>query len=108
MILRTKVDWLENKELSEQEIAKREVLGKEYEPDEDVYNKVSKNAIIDTGENKLYVEVDEDKICLTPLLNGEFIVADDQVQRMEERLFFESKLDLIYELLTESKIKKIN
>lgn len=104
MILKTTIDWLQNKPLSEEEIAKREVLGPDYKSTDD-YDEVEKSAIIDTSDDKLYIEIEPNKICMTKLLGGEFIVDDnDIIQRMEERLYFKCTLAELFENLMKDKV----
>lgn len=108
MIIKTKIDWVQTRELSEEERerieAKKAVLEDRYDPfedEEDLFEDAEKNAIIDTNNNKLYVEISENKICLTNLLGGEYIVMENgSTQRVEERLYFKSTLEEIYTELT--------
>ena len=103
MIIRTKIDWLQNKELSteEREIldAKREFL-ESYDEYEEEYEETTKEAILDTFNNKIYIQVEENKICLIELLGGQYIQDESGAMRkMEERLYFESTLDELYDQL---------
>ena len=103
MILRTKIEWLQQKQLSEKEIAKREVLGTDYDSSE-TYETVIKTAIVDTENDKLYVEAGEGKICMTKLLNAEYAYTENgQIERIEERVTIFETLDNIYEQLTKIK-----
>lgn len=104
MIIKTKIEWNQTKELTESEKelreAKKSVL-KDYDPtNEDEYETVIKRAIIDTKDDKLYVEISENKICLTNLMNGEYMVFDDSIQKVSNRIYFEATLDEIMEKLT--------
>lgn len=106
MIIKTKIEWSEPIEISEEEKAKREVLGSEYQPIDD-YEKLEKEAIIDTVENKLYVEIDERKVCLTELLGADYLYSDSGfITKMEEKIYLITTLDKIYKMLT--KKEKIN
>jgi hypothetical protein len=106
MILKTKIDWLQNKELSDSEKellqAKKEFLGDDYiDDDEKQYEEIEKNAIIDTDSDKLYIEIDDEKVCMVRLLGGDYYPTEDgALQRIEERLYFMSTLDEIYNTLT--------
>lgn len=110
MILQTTVEWTQDKKLSKEESeklkAKREVLGDEYDSYEDqdlLYEETVKNAIIDTNENKLYVEISEGRICMTHLLGCQYICTiDNNLQTVTEKLYFESTLDEIKEKLNEN------
>lgn len=104
MIIRTKIEWSQTKELteSEKEIreAKKSVL-KDYNPhEEDDYETVEKQAIIDTEDDKLYVEISENRICLTSLMTGEYMIVEDSIQKVSNRIYFEATLDEIMEKLT--------
>lgn len=106
MILLTEIEWEQNRELSELEKekieAKREFVP-EYDPysDDSLFEQTIKRAIIDTDSDKLYVEVEYNKICMTNLLGGVYITENNYTQRVEERLYFEAKLEDIYKNLTE-------
>lgn len=107
MIIRTKIDWLQNKELSETEKEFLEAK-KEFEENFDSFNEeyeeTEKNAIIDTDSDKLYIEVETERICMTRLLDGQYILAENgNMERIEERLFFKSTLDEIYNELIKNK-----
>lgn len=104
MIIRTKIEWSQAKELTESEKefreAKRSVL-KDYNPhEEDEYETVEKQAIIDTEDDKLYVEISENRICLTSLMGGEYMIVEDSIQKVSNRIYFEATLDEIMEKLT--------
>lgn len=106
MILKTKIDWLQNKEMSdaEKEImqAKKDVMGDDYVDDyEDEYEEIEKNAIIDGCNDKIYIEIDSETVCLVRLLGADYYPTESgSMQRIEERLYFKSTLDEIYENLT--------
>lgn len=102
MILRTQIEWLEPKQLSEEEQAKLDYLGKHYVPDdEEIYTEVLKNALIDTSDNKLYIELDSTSVAMSNLLSAIYVVkGNGEVQRNEEKLYIKSTLDEIYENLT--------
>lgn len=115
MILKTTVEWTQDKKLSKSEKenidAKREVLGENYDPYEDqhlLYEETVKNALIDTNENKLYVEISEDRICMTHLLGCQYIAtSDDLLQTVTEKLYFKSTLDKIMKELKKQNKTKI-
>jgi hypothetical protein len=105
MILRTKIDWLQNKVLTkeEQEIleAKREVLEDDYDAAAEEYEETEKDAIIDTVNDKIYIEIEPDKICMIRLLDAQYAYNEaGKMERIEERLYFKSTLEQIYNELT--------
>lgn len=106
MILRTTVDWEQTKEMTEHE---REVMEAraEFDPtynphaDDSLFESTVKSAIIDTDNDKLYIQISDEKLCMTKLLAGEYFALDNgEIERVEERLYFKSTLDEIYEKLT--------
>lgn len=100
MILRTQIEWLQLKELSEKEMAKREVLGSDYDSTES-YETVLKDAIVDTVNDKLYVGLTNDKVCMTRLLSAEYAYNESgQIERIEERVTIIETLENIYKQLT--------
>lgn len=100
MIIKTKIEWLQQKELSDKEIAKREVLGTDYDTS-DSYETVLKTAVVDTINDKLYVEISDTKVCMTKLLSAEYAYGENgQIERIEERITILEKLDNIYNQLT--------
>ena len=103
MIIRTKIDWSQEKKLDpiekEKIEAKAEVVP-EYDPYDDLNEEVEKEALIDTTEDKIYVQVDDNKICMMNLLSGEYILTDTSVQRFQERIIFKGNLDEIEKKLT--------
>lgn len=101
MILKTNIEWEQSKDLSDKErelMEARAEVDPGYNPhdDEDLFELVIREAIIDTDNNKLYVEVSKDKICMTELLGGQYIGDGETTQRIEERLYFKSTLEEIY------------
>jgi hypothetical protein len=99
MILRTRIEWLQLKKLSANELAKREVLGSDYDSS-DEYETVEKEAIVDTINDKLYIELTPEKICMTRLLNAEYAYNENgQIERIEERVTIMETLDNIYNKL---------
>lgn len=106
MLLKVKIDWVQNKKLTKEEQeqldAKIEVLGSDYEDSyEDRYDEVEKLALIDTENNKMYVEVEDNKVCLTRLLTAEYIpTSTGNVERIEERLYINTTLVEIEKQLT--------
>ena len=104
MILRAKIDWLQPRKLDPAEKEKIEAR-KEFEPhynsSKDENEEVEKDSIIDTGNNKLYVQTTEDKVCMTNLLKSDFIENEEgNIERIEERIYFKSTLDEVYEQIT--------
>lgn len=100
MIIRTQIEWLQQKQLSDKEIAKREVLGSDYDTS-DAYETVLKTAIVDTVNDKLYVEISDTKVCMTKLLSAEYAYSEGgQIERIEERVTILETLDNIYNQLT--------
>lgn len=99
MIIRTKIEWTQEKKLDELEKQKLEAKA-EFEPDfdpfEEMYEDSEKEAIIDTNQNKVYVAIEPGKICVMNLLGAEYIVVGKSVQRFQERVTFEGDLDEIY------------
>ena len=105
MILRTIIDWEQDKEMDEYEksvFEARRIVDPDYNPyaDDSLFESTTKNAIIDTVQNKIYVEISDDRLCMTKLLGGEYVIINDEIDRLEERLYFQSTLDEIYEKLT--------
>lgn len=111
MILKTKIDWLQNKNLTkeEQEIleAKKEFLEDAYDIINEEFEEAEKDAIIDTVNDKIYIEVEPDKICLIRLLDANYAFTESgRMERIEERLYFKSTLETIYNELTNNKNNK--
>ena len=109
MIIKTKIDWLQTKNLSEEEKklleAKKSVVD-DYNEYEEEYEEAQKDAIIDTLNDKVYIEVEDNKICLIRLLEGMYFpTGEGSVERVEERMFFESNIQDIYEQLIEENNK---
>lgn len=112
MIIRTKVKWTDVKELSPEEKERIEamkyVLGDDYEVEsdneEEPYEEYEKDAIIDFVNDKVYVEMEPGRICVSRLLGGEhYYNPDGNLERLEERLFFDYNLDELYKILTSNK-----
>ena len=104
MIIKTKIDWLQTKKLSEYEQAKREVVGDDFKDDTDPYEEAEKDAVIDTGNDKMYIQIEPDKICMIRLLDAQYLYSENgQLERIEERLMFKSDLETIYNELTQKK-----
>lgn len=108
MILRTTIEWVQIKPLTEFEIAKREVLAEEYEPPVDEYEELIKEAVIDTTNEKIYIEIEPDKICMIRLLDANYAYNENGgMERIEERLIFKETLENIYnKLIQEQQINK--
>lgn len=111
MILKTKIDWLQNKVLTkeEQEIlqAKKEVLEDAYDIINEEFEEAEKDAIIDTVNDKIYIEIEPEKICMIRLLDANYAFTESgQMERIEERLYFKSTLETIYNELTNNKNNK--
>lgn len=114
MILRTTVEWTQDKKISPEELeklkAKQEVLGDEYDPYDDqdlLYEQTVNNAIIDTDNDKLYVEVSENRICITHLLGCQYVYTpDNTLQTITEKLYIQSTLEEIEEALKTKNKKK--
>lgn len=103
MIIKTKIDWLQNKVLTDEEKevleAKRIVLGDDYDAN-DEYDETEKNAIIDTTNDKIYIEIEPEKVCMVRLLDAQYVYTEDgRMERIEERLYLKSTLDEIFENL---------
>lgn len=113
MILRTTVEWTQDKKISPEDLeklnAKKEVLGDEYNPLEDqdlLYEDTVNNAIIDLYNDKLYVEISKKRICLTHLLASQYVYnTDNYLQIITEKLYIESTLDEIEKELLKSNKK---
>lgn len=106
MILRTKIDWLQAKELSEKEKAKKEVLGADYVAPKEEFEKTQKDAIVDTYTDKLYIGVSENKVCIMRLLDTQFIPnTEGGIEKFEDTILIEGTIENIYNQLTESLLK---
>lgn len=100
MIILTKISWVQTKKLSDEEReileAKKAVI-EDYDSYDDAYEDTEKNAIIDTEGEKVYIEIDEKTVCMTRLLSGEYYTNDrGNLERIEERLYFQGNLTEIY------------
>lgn len=103
MIIRTKIEWSQDKQLDpveKEKIEARAEFESSYDPYEDLTEIVEKEAIIDTIGDKLYVQIEEDKICMLNLLSGEYILTNTSIKKFQERVIFRGTLDDIYTLLT--------
>jgi hypothetical protein len=110
MILRTKIAWLKAKEETEEEKLKKEVLGDEYQEDtsKESFDKTKKDAIIDTDNDKIYIQLYEDQVCIQKLLQTEFLPTEDgTLTRYEDSIIIYSTLDEIYEQLTKPTFKNL-
>lgn len=105
MILKTKIDWLESKKITDEEKAKKEVLGDEYVAPKEEFEKTKKDAIVDTFTDKLYIEVSKNKVCIMRLLDTQFLPgADGSYEKFEDTILIEGTIDDIYEKLIESRL----
>lgn len=105
MIIKTKIDWMQNKKLSDEEKeiieAKKAVLDN-YNGYDEEYEETEKEAVIDTVNDKIYIQVEENKICLIRLLGGDYFPNEQGVlERIEERIYFQSNLDDVFKQLKE-------
>lgn len=106
MLIRTKLDWSEKKDLTAlseddraQLEAKIEYVGEDKMYDE-LYEDVVKDAIIDTVGDKLYVQIKENQLSLRRLLDSVFVQGPEgSVQKYEDQILFEGTLDELYENL---------
>ena len=103
MIIKTKIEWLKEIELTEEEKtiieAKRAVLGGEYIPEDIKYDAVTKDAIIDFKNKLLLVQVEQDEICVTKLLESTYVSIEDGVQKLTDRQYFKGDLEELYNIL---------
>lgn len=103
MIIKTKIEWLKEIELTEEEKtiieAKRAVLGGEYIPEDIKYDAVTKDAIIDVKNKLLFVQVEQDEICVTKLLESTYVSIEDGVQKLTDRQYFKGDLEELYNIL---------
>lgn len=111
MILKTKMEWLQTKVLTKEEKeileAKKDVLQEAYNEMEDEYESSERDAVIDTVNDKIYVEVEPGRICMMRLLFADYMYTEGgQMERIEERLYFKSTLETIYNELTTNKNNK--
>lgn len=103
MIIKTKIEWLKEIELTEEEKtiieAKRAVLGGEYMPEDIKYDAVTKDAIIDVKNKLLFVQVEQDEICVTKLLESTYVSIEGGVQKLTDRQYFKGDLEELYNIL---------
>ena len=103
MIIKTKIEWLKEIELTEEEKtiieAKRAVLGGEYIPEDIKYDAVTKDAIIDIKNKLLFVQVEQDEICVTKLLESTYVLIEGGVQKLTDRQYFKGDLEELYNIL---------
>ena len=103
MIIKTKIEWLKEIELTEEEKtiieAKRDVLGGEYIPEDIKYDAVTKDAIIDVKNKLLFVQVEQDEICVTKLLESTYVSIEGGVQKLTDRQYFKGDLEELYNIL---------
>ena len=103
MVIKTKVEWLKEIELTEEEQAimepKRAVLGGEYMPEDIKYDEVTKDAIIDFKNKLLFVQVEQDEICVTKLLESTYVSIEGGVQKLTDRQYFKGDLEELYNIL---------
>ena len=103
MIIKTEIDWLIEKKLTEEEKelieAKKEVLGNDYVPELDQYTSLKKDAIIDFENQFIFVSTDENEVCVTRLLDSDYFPVDGTVHKMTDRQYFKGNLDEVYNTL---------
>lgn len=103
MIIKTKIEWLKEIELTDEEKAiieaKRAVLGGEYIPEDIKYDAVTKDAIIDIKNKLLFVQVEQDEICVTKLLESTYVLIEGGVQKLTDRQYFKGDLEELYNIL---------
>ena len=103
MVIKTKIEWLKEIELTEEEKtineAKRAVLGGEYIPEDIKYDAVTEDAIIDVKNKLLFVQVEQDEICVTKLLESTYVSIEGGVQKLTDRQYFKGDLEELYNIL---------
>ena len=103
MIIKTEIDWLIEKKLTEEEQelidAKKEVLGNDYVPESDQYTSSKKDAIIDFENQFIFVCTGENEVCVTRLLDSDYFPVDGTVHKMTDRQYFKGNLDEVYNIL---------
>lgn len=103
MVYRTVIEWVQERKLDpveKEKIEARVEFEKTYDPYDDLNEKVDKEAIIHTDEDKMYVQIEDDKICMLNLLNVEYIYMDDSIKKFQERIMFKGNLNDIEKKLT--------
>ena len=103
MVIKTKVEWLKEIELTEEEKtiieAKRAVLGGEYVPDDIKYGAVTKDALIDLRNKLLFVQVEQGELYLTKLLESTYVSIEGGVQKLTDRQYFKGDLEELYNIV---------
>lgn len=105
MIFKTKIEWRQEKELDpliKEELEAKAEFVTDYDPTDELYESIEKDCVIDTNDDRMYVQVSENKICMANLLGGEYMVLPDGIQRFEERIYFKGDLNDIYTELTKN------
>lgn len=103
MIYRTVIEWTQEKKLDpveKEKILAREEFDKEYDSYDDLNETVDKEAIIDTNENKLYVQVEDDKVAMLNLLSVEYVFMESFLRKFQEKIVFKGNLNEIEKKLT--------
>ena len=110
MILRTTIEYEEENtsNLSEDEkekyLAKKEFLGNDFPEAEILTHKIDRDGIIDTDNNKLYIDIGEGKISMRNLLDSEFFPLEDgSVGNFFSQVVFKGNLDEIEQNLIKEK-----
>lgn len=110
MILKTTIEYEEENtaHLTEEEkqkyVAKKEFLGKDFPEAELLMDKIDKPVIIDTDNEKMYIDIGEGKISMRHLLDSEFFPLEDgSVGNFFSQVVFKGNLDEIYNTLLEEK-----
>ena len=103
MVIKTEIEWLVEKKLTEEEQelidAKKEVLGNDYVPELDQYTSSKKDAIIDFENQFIFVKVYENELCVTRLLDSDYFPIEGTVHKMTDRQYFKGNLDDVYNIL---------
>ena len=103
MVIKTEIDWLVEKKLTEEEKeiidAKKEVLGSDYIPELDQYTSSKKEAIIDFENQFIFASVDENELCVTRLLDSDYFPIEETVHKMTDKQYFKGNLEEIYNKL---------
>ena len=103
MIIKTEIEWLVEKKLTEEEQeiidAKKEVLGNYYVPELDQYTPLKKDAIIDFENQFIFVSTGENELCVTRLLDSDYFPVGGAVHKMTDRQYFKGNIEEIYNIL---------
>lgn len=103
MIIKTEIEWLVEKKLTEEEQeiidAKKEVLGSDYVPELDQYTPLKKDAIIDFENQFIFVSTGENELCVTRLLDSDYFPVGGDVHKMTDRQYFKGNIEEIYNIL---------